>query len=68
MSESEQNESGSSVSIQLPWAFAMRPRKAVPLLPQARSGAGVKVVATTCVRCGRTSWRDEVALCTCRGS
>lgn len=64
MSQPEQDGSGMSASIKLPWEWAMRPRPALPLLPSENNG--MRAVTVTCVRCGRTSWRDEVTACACR--
>lgn len=64
MSESERIKSGQGASIQLPWEWAKRPRPALPLLPFTH---GTKPVTVTCIRCGQTTWRDEVAACACRG-
>lgn len=66
MSESERTESGQGASIQLPWEWAKRPRPVFPLLPTADPRNGMKSIAVTCIRCGRTTWRDEIALCACR--
>ena len=58
-------ESGNGVSIKLPWEWAMKPRPALPLLPRTNRD---NVVVTTCAQCGRSSWRDEIALWACRRS
>ena len=68
MSQPEQDGSGMSASIKLPWDWAMRPRPALPLLPKADGERAVKAIAVTCIRCGRTTWRDEIAVCACRES
>lgn len=65
MSHPEQVGSGTSASIKLPWEWAMRPRPALPLLPNADGENGVKAIAVTCIRCGGTTWRDEIARCAC---
>lgn len=54
-------------SIKLPLEWGMRSRSALPLLlPKANGQNGVKPIAVTCIRCGRTTWSDEIALCSCR--
>ena len=66
MGQPEQVGVGTSASIKLPWEWAMRPRPALPLLPSENGGG--RAVAVTCTRCGRTTWRDEIAVCACRAA